>query len=143
MRVLFDTNIFISYLLSADKENIIQSIIEAGFSGDYTLLLPAEVLDELGKKLTEKKYLAEHISTHLANEFVNALSTVARVISTITESIPEVSRDKKDDYLLAYAVVGKADYLVTGDNDLQVLKEVEGVKIVSPAEFLHKLKTEK
>jgi predicted nucleic acid-binding protein len=38
--------------------------------------------------------------------------------------------------LLAYAVVGEADYLVTGDDDLLVLGEVAGVKIVTPRQFL-------
>jgi predicted nucleic acid-binding protein len=46
-----------------------------------------------------------------------------------------VTRDIKDDYLLAYALVGRADYLVTGGEDLLVLGDVEGVKIVRPAEF--------
>ena len=50
--------------------------------------------------------------------------------------MPSVTRDRKDDYLLAYAVVGRADYLVTGDRDLLVLGEVEGVRIVSPAGFV-------
>ena len=61
---------------------------------------------------------------------------VAEPMLTITEEIPPVSRDPKDDYLLAYGLVGGADYLVTGDEDLLTLRDVEGLKIVSPREFV-------
>lgn len=58
------------------------------------------------------------------------------MISPIEESIPAVTRDPKDDYLLAYALVGKADYLVTGDKDLLVLQaEIPDFEIVSPRQF--------
>ena|SRR3989344_9372930 len=136
MRVLFDTNIFISYLLKSDKDKTIKTIFEAGFENKFKLLLPHDVLIELAKKLTEKKYLARHISKEDAREFIEALTTIIEEIPIITEPIPQVCRDKKDDYLLANAVVGEADYLVSGDDDLQVLKEIQGVKIVSPVEFI-------
>lgn len=136
MRVLFDTNIFISYLLKSDKDKTITTIIESGFENKYKLLLPRDVLTELSKKFTEKKYLASHILKADAQEFIEVLATVAEEIPVITESVPEISRDKKDDYLLACAVIGEADYLVSGDADLQVLQEIQGVKIVSPVEFL-------
>lgn len=140
MRVLFDTNIFISYLLKSDKDKTITTIIEAGFENKYKLLLPHDVINELNKKLTEKKYLARHILKADAQEFIEALTAIIEEIPVITEPIPQVGRDKKDDYLLACAVVGEADYLVSGDTDLQVLKEIQGVKIVSPIEFLEILK---
>ena len=92
---------------------------------------------ELNKKLTEKKYLAGRISSEDAQEFTGLLKTVSEEIPAITEEIPRVSRDKKDDYLFAYALVGRADYLVSGDEDLQKVRKVEWVTIVSPAEFLH------
>lgn len=136
MRILFDTNIFISYLLKSGKDKAITTIIEAGFENKYKLLLPHGVLTELTRKLTEKKYLASHISKEEAQEFIEVLATVAQDLPMITQPIPQVCRDKKDDYLLAYAVIGEADYLVSGDEDLQVLKEIQGVKIISPVEFL-------
>ncbi len=52
-----------------------------------------------------------------------------------------VTRDPKDDYLLAYALVGKADYLVTGDEDLLELEQVDALKIVTAREFLTVLET--
>lgn len=137
MRVLLDTNLFISHLLAPDKEGTIQLLVEAAILGTYTLLIPSELIQELKEKLTTKIYLRQRIPLEAAQNFINAILTVAEQLSPITQSIPAVGRDLKDDYLLAYAVVGEADYLVTGDQDLQVLKRIQNVKILSPSGFLH------
>ena len=50
-----------------------------------------------------------------------------------------VCRDKSDDVVLATAVTGKADLIVTGDDDLLVLKEFRGIRILSPRGFLELL----
>ena len=90
---------------------------------------------ELSRKIVSKSYLAERITAENAASFIQALTDVAEAIAPIVERMPEVGRDRKDDYLLAYALVGEADYLATGDKDLLVLRQVGGAKIVSPAEF--------
>jgi len=135
MRVLFDTNVYISYLLRPDQEGIVQTVIEAGFEGKYILLLPQEVINELSQKLESKKYLLKRISPTNIHSFINSLITIAKIIPAITDPIPRVTRDYKDDYLLAYALVGEADYLVSGDLDVLTIKKIQGVTIISPAEF--------
>jgi uncharacterized protein len=135
MKVLFDTNVFISYLLHPDKEGAIQKILEAGFEGRYTILLPQLLIDELQEKLTTKSYLKKYIPPESAQHFIIALRSVAQTISAITEPIPAICRDKKDDFLLAYAFVGGANYLVSGDRDLLVVGHIEKIKIVNPKDF--------
>jgi len=134
-RVLFDTNILISYLLVPNPQSTIPSIVNAAFEGAYTLLVPGALLTELTGTVKARKHLAKRLSPEQAQEFAALLMSIAEPIAEIHESIPAVTRDPKDDYLLAYALLGRADYLVTGDDDLLVLREVEGVKIVRPAEF--------
>ena len=68
-------------------------------------------------------------------DLIDILSLGAVAVPDIPGDIPALTRDPKDDYLLACAVVGQADYIVTGDDDLLVLKEVEGVRMVSAGEF--------
>ena len=51
-----------------------------------------------------------------------------------------VCRDPKDNFLLALAHDGKADYLLTGDNDLLVMKKFGRTKIVKISEFLKSMK---
>lgn len=65
-----------------------------------------------------------------------ALLANGEVIPKISGTIPAVTRDPKDDYLLAYAVVGAADYLVTGDEDLLILKQVQTVTLCRPRDFV-------
>lgn len=50
----------------------------------------------------------------------------------------KVCRDPNDDFLLALAKDGKANYLLTGDKDLLEIKAFEKIKIVTLAEFLNK-----
>jgi len=68
-------------------------------------------------------------------QLADILQSVAEVIPRITEPIPAVTRDPKDDYFIAYALVGEADYLVTGDKDLLVLEEVGTLRILTPRAF--------
>ncbi len=136
MRVLLDTNIFISYLLTPLGKSPINVLVDAAFTNAFTLLIAADILEELQRKITAKPYLAQRITATQLELLVDALLTVAEEVPAIEEKFPEIGRDRKDDYLLAYAAVGRADYLVTGDEDLLVLREVEGLKVVNPREFV-------
>ena len=56
---------------------------------------------------------------------------------------PAVVRDPKDDYLIAHAVMGQADYLVTGDDDLLSLGRIDTIRILSPRQFWDLLKAQR
>lgn len=56
------------------------------------------------------------------------------------ESIVTVCRDPNDNFLLALAKDGKADYLLTGDNDLLVIKKLGKTKIIKIVEFMETMK---
>ncbi len=134
MRALLDANVLISYLL-APADSPVVGVVEAGAAGAYTLLLPEGLAHELATRVRGKPWLAERIAPEEAAALLGALDEVAEALPAIRSEIPAVTRDPKDDYLLAYALVGAADYLVTGDRDLLVLGEVAGVRIVTPREF--------
>lgn len=135
MRALLDTNIIISYLLLPESGGNPQAIFQALFDGQFTLLLPEDLLDEIVVTASQKEHLKQRMPVDRLREVVTFLQEIGEPIPRIKDTIPSVSRDPKDDYLLAYAVVGQADYLVSGDKDLLVLKRIEGVVIISPAEF--------
>ena len=139
MRVLLDANLFISYLLNPDRDSPVVRVVRAGVSGEYTLLLPAALIDEFSRRISTKPYLASRI-TPTDLEYLNAiLSTVTETIPEIKRPIPAVTRDPKDDYLLAYALVGQADYLVTGDQDLLALGQAKECQIITPRFFADKI----
>ena len=136
MRVLLDANLFVSYLLAPERESPSARIIRAALLGKFALLLPEALLDELVRAVERKPCLRERIRPEEMAQLADILKSAAEVIPCITEPIPAVTRDPKDDYLIAYALVGEADYLVTGDQDLLVLEQVGGLRIVSPRAFL-------
>lgn len=78
--------------------------------------------------------IASRIDQQDAEQLIELLK--ARAIFVLTETIPAVSRDPKDDVYLACAAAGDADILITGDQDLLVLKVHGRTRILTPAEFL-------
>lgn len=124
MRALLDTNVIISYLLTPHRESAPRIVLEAALDGVFTLLVADAILAELARRASTKPYLAQRITPDDLDRLIRALGTVAIRIPAITDAIPAVGRDPKDDYLLAYAVVGRADYLVTGDQDLLSLEGI-------------------
>ncbi len=135
MRALLDTNVFISHLLTPGRGGAIQVIVEALLDGRFTLLLPDEALQELAETVVNRPHLANRITPTQLALLRDLLQSVAVRIAPIEEAIPPIGRDRKDDYLIAYAVIGEADYLVTGDKDLLVLDQIAGVTIVTPMGF--------
>ena len=136
MRVLLDANIFISFLLYTGRDSPAPAIVRAAIARDFVLLLPHELTTEFVKKAATKPYLAKRIRPEELEELARLLLEVAEIIPRIPDPIPALTRDPKDDYLIAYATVGEADYLVTGDHHLLELGEIDTLKIVSPRTFV-------
>lgn len=142
MRVLIDTNVFISYLLSTHGAGVIREIFEAWVEGKFTLLVPEALLEELLVTVTSKPRLSNRVPSEELEEFLAIIRTFSEELPRITDPIPVVTRDPKDDYLLAYALVGTADFLVTGDDDLLMLNEqIQELQIMTPRRFHEMLRT--
>jgi putative PIN family toxin of toxin-antitoxin system len=140
MRALIDTNVFITYLLSPESDGVIQEIFLAWAEERFTLLVPEALLDELLKTVTAKPHLAERIPPETLREFLATIQDMSEEVPRITSPFPAVTRDPKDDYLLAYALIGGADYLVTGDEDLLALQQqIHELEIVTTRQFSEKL----
>ena len=106
--------------------------LEVVFDSDYHLLASDELFEELDDAV-QKPYLAKKIRQTVYMELVAHLRTVADLVAVY--SIVEVCRDPKDNFLLALAKDGSADYLITGDKDLLIIKEFENTKIVTLPDF--------
>lgn len=150
MRALIDTNLLINNLLSpAPTTSATGVLFQAALRGSFTLLLTVGVMEELDRKLRDDPGLAKRLPRADADDLIAILSIVAEIVPLQPEPYPEFGRDRKDDFLIAHSVVARADYLVTWDKDLLdlrevegVFKEIEGVRIVTPPEFLHILRAE-
>ncbi len=132
MRVVIDNNVLISALLV--ETSLPAHLIVLWREGRFDLLTSAEQLDEL-RRVTRYPKIRERLSAALAGRLINELRGLAEMIS----SLPAVtaSPDPFDDYLLATAQAGHADFLVTGDKSgLLTLKVYEGARIVTVRDFL-------
>ena len=128
MKVVFDTNIFVSAFVipGSQGEKALLRIIE----GTDVLLLSKGILDEL---LTV-------LSTKFSRD-KEEISRVAVILSEMAEwAVPseriKVLNDDPDNRILECAVSGNADIIVTGDKGLLRLGEYQKLKIVSLKEYL-------
>ncbi len=141
MRVLLDTNIYLSYLLGANDESAIRKVVEAGVQGKFIFLLPDALWDELIAVIKRKPYFHQRITVEQVALLRDILHPFSEKMREIAVPIPRVVRDVKDDYLLAHALLDNADYLVTGDADLLTLDPVGKLRIISPRAFATLLET--
>lgn len=78
--------------------------------------------------------LEKYISEKVLDDVLELMDEFGEFVSVRSEI--KLCRDPKDNFLLSLAVDGKADYLLTGDNDLLVLKTIEETKIMKISRFL-------
>lgn len=129
MRILLDTNLWVSALLSETMRNRIGRIIA---DSRLEILADTELLAELERVCARPKF-ARLLSPVQVGGFIQILRD--RLIFIETHSEVQVCRDPDDDYLLVICLDGEADYLVTGDNDLLSLHSFQKTRILTLTEF--------
>jgi len=135
MRVVLDTNILVSALISPGGHPA--AIYDAWAHSRFTLLTCAEHLEELRATL-QKPRIADLIKPYKAGRLVNQIRKLAENVG----HLPRVKRspDPNDDFLLALSEAGMADYLVTGDRaGLLALRRHFATQIVSASDFAAQL----
>ncbi len=128
MRLILDTNLWISFLISSKFEKLDEIL----FNQNFKLLFSQELLEEFVAVVKRPK-LRKYISRNELEDLLETIDDIAEFVN-VTSEISEC-RDPKDNFLLSLAVDGKADYLLTGDKDLLVLKEIGNTKIKTISEF--------
>jgi len=131
LRVVIDTNVLISYLLSAPNSTSKKAVNKI-LDGKNSLLLADKTFRELSITLLRDKF-DPYVSLAKRQEFLLLIKNIAEFI-VIGEKIDEC-RDKKDNQFLEVAVSGNADFIITGDKDLLVLNPFRTIDILSPADF--------
>jgi len=123
-----DVNIWISSLMKLP----FRDRTEVFFDSKNLLLVSEELFGELDDAI-RKPYPEKRIVRADYENLVSKLRTVAELIDV--HSTVDICRDPNDNFLLALAKDGNADYLITGDNDLLILGEFGKTKIVKLSEF--------
>ena len=129
MRLVFDTNVIVAGLVS---EGLCHELVETCLP-KHNAILSRILWDELAEKLRDTFGLA-------VDEL--PLLDLYRRHATWVEPQPldePVCRDPDDDWILATAIAGQAEAVVTGDDDLLTLGDYQGVAILSPRQLLERL----
>lgn len=134
IRIVFDTNILMSYFLSA-RGTVGRAISFARSNG--RILASSETLAELSVKMTTSTFASKYGTDEERAEFVERMRDIMDFVLVTTEV--QASIDPKDNIFLALAVDGGADCIVSGDKKhLLVLDPFRGIPILSPSAFLER-----
>lgn len=133
LRAVFDTNVFVSAFLSRNPTSPTQELIDRWLTGEFDLLVCDAIVDELIEQLVERRIERAEIEA-----FVALLDNMAEWVDVPDEAIePVVTDDPDDDVVVACAVVGPADYLITYDPHIAELGDhYRGVRITKALPFL-------
>ncbi len=108
-------------------------------SNELEAVTSAALLDELDEVLSRNKFAAIlGQSGYSATSIVNDWRETADLVTAPPLDAP-ICRDPDDDTVLAVAIAGQAEAIISGDTDLLDLKEYRGIPILSATEFLIRL----
>lgn len=132
MRVVLDTGILIAALIT--KDTPLDRIYQAWRKRRFELITSVWQLDEF-RRVSRYPRLRKYLHPIEAGNLINGLRHQARLL----EELPDVdlSDDPDDNPLLAMAIAGEVDYLVSGDKrDVLALKKVGKARIITTRRFL-------
>jgi putative PIN family toxin of toxin-antitoxin system len=136
VRIVLDTNVLVSALIT--KGTPPDSLYQAWDAGIFQLVTSTEQLEELKRVITY-----ERLRPYITPDEAEALLETIDAAAVVVEGIPTVdsSPDPDDNVILATAIAGEADLLVTGDKSgLLALRAVHGIPIVSPKDALERIR---
>lgn len=131
-RVIIDTNLWISFLLTKNFVGLDTIISDS----QITLVFSQELIDEIievSQRRKFKKYF------NLNDLELLLLEIKKRAVFVKVSTLVNDCRDEKDNFLLALANDSKASHLITGDKDLLVLKKFKETKILTMSEYLKQI----
>ena len=130
MRVVIDTNVWISRVLLADSAAA--RAVDNALTRFEVVVSEASV-EELAGVLSREKF-DRYVSLQDREEFLRRLLQVTTMVSVLSEITD--CRDPKDNRFLALGLDSESDCIVSGDADLLALNPWRGIEIVSPGAFL-------
>lgn len=128
MRVVLDTNVLVAAFLT---EGICYKLLLRARKKEYDLVLSPDIITEFEGVLLRKFSLSQTEVSDVRSLLAEAISEVCSGV----DPIDPASRDPDDDKILACALASGADHIVTGDEDLLVIKQYGATKIVASRDF--------
>ena len=128
MKAVFDTNVLMAAFLT---EGICSGLLIRARKHAFNLVLCDDIIREFESILIKKfRFTSTDVS-----EISAIISEAASEILHKLDPIPNVCRDPNDDMIIACAIDAAADYIVTGDEDLLILKHYNDIVIINHRNF--------
>lgn len=143
MRVVLDTNIWLSGLVYSEQLSPPRLILEHLTQGNFELIISSELVEEfnevLGRHNLSKSIMQKWLRV-LKRAHLNKPPYVRH--AKPASKIDVIENDPDDNRVLECAIAGKADFIVSGDKHLLNLSKYQNVVILSPRDFVEQLKEE-
>ena len=138
MRIVVDTNVLIAGLLWRGPPSGVWNHV---LTERAELFISQALFDEFADVIGRPKFAAIlERAARTPQQLLNNLRNAAELV--VPAPLPQpVSRDPDDDHVIAAAVAARADWIVTGDQDLLVLESYDGIAIITPVQALRKLES--
>lgn len=128
IRVIFDTNVWISFLIGRKLSKLKEHIL----SRSIIVIITEQLLEEI-RVVTQRRKLKKYFPENSVKELLELLEIIGENVEIKPTYF--ISRDPKDNFLLDLIDYGKADYLITGDKDLLEHNPFKTAQILKPVEF--------
>ena len=134
MIVVLDTNVLIAAFAS---EGLCHSLFEVCVD-QHEIYISEYILHEVSDNLTKKLKLPRKVVNDI-NQYLEGITT----LKNPPKLEKKVCRDPNDDQILSLIIDSSANYLITGDQDLLVLKSYKKIPIITPRQFWEILRIKK
>jgi len=128
-----DSNVLISAIVFGGRP---RDVLNLAIAGRLRMVVCGAILDEVKAVLEGQKF---RFPVPIVYAILREIETIARIVDARSIA-PVIEEDPSDDKVLACALESKAGYLITGDRHLLDLKKYEGVRIMSPTQFLKEIR---
>jgi putative PIN family toxin of toxin-antitoxin system len=137
IRAVLDTNVFVSAALSKNANSPTRETLDRWKRGEFVLLICTPLAEEIIEKLLDHRVDKEKVG-----DLVETLANWAEWVEVPAEKVESLLSDPDDNVIVACAVEGKANYLVTYDPHFDSLNgDYRGIKIVEAIPFLEVLRS--
>src|SRR5438270_4990525 len=138
IRATLDTNVLAPGVITS-PQTVHGQVLQAWRENKYSLVLSEVILTELSRTLSET-YFSARLTAAQIEGTLNLFHSEATIVPRLV-TVAGVATHPEDDLILATALSGRVDYLVTRDEKLnKKVQEYKGVVIVSPPVFLQRLR---
>lgn len=136
IRAVLDANVVASGILRFDDaDSAPNPILRRWLASDFVMVISGALRAEIEDTMLVKPYFSDRVTRAVSDDWLETIDESTELVEIVV-AVSGAATHPEDDLILATAVSGSAEYLVTGDKQLRRLESFQSVAIVSPDEFI-------